>query len=75
MAMQRPVTRGNVALLLGREKPGFGIAVALVLADSPFGAPRDSFPQIPIHLEKAPDSARSLTRNTIAQQRENVDDT
>ena len=35
-------------------KSGFGIAVALVLVDSLFGAPRDSFPQIPDSPEKAP---------------------
>jgi hypothetical protein len=61
---RQPVTQGNVALLLGRRKSGFGIAVALVLADSLFGTPR-AFPQTPDSPEKAPDSARSLTRNAI----------
>src|SRR5713101_7469950 len=32
----------------------FGIAVAAVLTDSPFGTPRGSFPQIPASPEEAP---------------------
>jgi hypothetical protein len=40
----------------------FGIAVAGVLTDSPFGTPREPIPQIPASPEEAPDSARSHTR-------------
>jgi hypothetical protein len=37
-----------------QRKSGFGIAVALVLAASLFGAPRDSFPQIPDSPRESP---------------------
>ena len=58
-------------------KSGFGIAVALVLADSLFGVARDSFPQIPDFPRESPPIRQDRSRGTPsgAQQRENVDDT
>jgi hypothetical protein len=58
-------------------KSGFGIAVALVLADSLFGVARDSFPQISDFPRESPPIRQDRSRGTPsgAQPRENVDDT
>jgi hypothetical protein len=43
----------------------FGIAVATVLTDSPFGTPRESFPPIPASPRK-PQIRQDRTRGVIA---------
>jgi len=55
-----------VAALARQRKSRFGIAVATVLTDSPFGTPRGSFPQIPDIPRGSPRIRQDRTRGVIA---------